>query len=42
MNYDTIIVEMLARIQALEEKVAVLEANQEKKPEVVKVTTAEI
>ena len=42
MNYDKIIVEMLSRIQELEEKVEILSANQNSKPEVPKVTTPEI
>lgn len=42
MNYDKIIVEMLSRIQELEEKVEILSANQNSKPDVPKVTTPEI
>lgn len=41
MNYDKIIVEMLSRIQELEEKVEILSANQNK-PDAPKVTTPEI
>lgn len=42
MNYDKIIVEMLSRIQELEEKVEILSANQNSKPDAPKVTTPEI
>lgn len=46
MNYDTILVEMLARIQALEEEVALLkqrcEASPEKAADFHKITTADI
>lgn len=42
MNYDKIIVEMLSRIQILEEKVEMLTKEQDSKPEVVKITTSEI
>ena len=42
MNYDKIIVEMLSRIQELEEKVEILSTNQNNKPDVPKVTTPEI
>lgn len=41
MNYDKIIVEMLSRLQELEEKVEILSANQNKL-DVPKVTTPEI
>lgn len=42
MNYDKIIVEMLSRIQELEEKVEILSANQKCEPDTPKVTTPEI
>lgn len=44
MNYDTVIVEMLSRIQALEEQVAELKNEQKKEAEkeTIKVTTADI
>lgn len=44
MNYDTVIVEMLSRIQALEEQVADLKSKQKKESEkeMNKVSTADI
>jgi uncharacterized protein YehS (DUF1456 family) len=44
MNYDTVIVEMLSRIQALEEQVAELKSEQKKEAEkeMNKVSTADI
>ena len=44
MNYDTVIVEMLSRIQALEEQVAELKSEQKKETEkdIIKISTADI